>query len=41
MIARNMLPLVHEGDPIFHIATFEESAEVEKSLASLVDVWDA
>jgi predicted deacylase len=41
VIGRNLLPLVHEGDPVFHIATFEESAKVEESLLDMETIMGA
>ncbi|MCX6130149.1 MAG: succinylglutamate desuccinylase/aspartoacylase family protein [Proteobacteria bacterium] len=35
VICASMLPVVHEGDALFHIATFHEPERVEESLADL------
>lgn len=35
VICASMLPVVHEGDALFHIATFHEPEKVEESLADL------
>ncbi len=35
VIGATQLPVVHEGDALFHIATFEEPEKVEESLADL------
>lgn len=37
VIGRTELPLVNEGDALFHIATFDEPAEVSASLESFKD----
>lgn len=34
IIGKTQMPLVHQGDPIFHLATFEESEEILQEMAN-------
>jgi predicted deacylase len=40
IIGINLLPLVNEGDAIFHIATFEDSLAVQESVDSYQEDWE-
>jgi predicted deacylase len=40
VIGRTKLPLVHEGEALFHIARFAETAEAAESIESFQDAFD-
>ena len=41
VIGRTQLPLVNEGDALFHVATFERPDAVAESVDALQSVLDA
>lgn len=40
IIGDNKLPLIHEGEALFHVASFDSLSEIEEQLESIQDVYN-